>query len=81
MLDMFYIAIEEGIEKGKTLGSMGAAREMVLATLNERFNSVSARLSRQIRKIQNQDILKGLQHQAVICKNLYKFEFVLRQVI
>ena len=85
MLDIFDIAIEEGIQKGKTLGikegGMETAREMVLETLIQRFNIVSTYISEQVRKIQNQDILKGLHRQAVICKDLHKFESVLKQVI
>ncbi len=97
MLDIFDIAIEEGkksgIKEGKTLGikegkmlgikegGMEAAREMVLETLIQRFNIVSTYISEQVRKIQNQDILKGLHRQAVICKDLHKFETVLKQVI
>jgi len=95
MLDIFDIAIEEGIQKGKTLGfkegktlgvkvkegGMETAREMVLETLIQRFSIVSAQISEQIRKIQNQDILKQLHRQAVICKDLHKFESVLKQLI
>ena len=80
MLDIFDIAKEEFIEEGKTLGGMETAREMILATLSERFSIVSAQISEQVRKIQNQDILKGLHRQAVICKDLHKFENVLKQV-
>ncbi len=89
MLDIFDITIEEGkksgIKEGKMLGikegGMEAAREMILETLIQRFSIVSAYISEQVRKIQNQDILKGLHRQAVICKDLHKFESVLKQVI
>jgi len=93
MLDIFDIAIEEGIEKGKTLGikegktlgiregGMETAREMILETLIQRFSIVSAQISEQVREIQNQDILKQLHRQAIGCKDLQKFESVLKQVI
>ena len=59
---------------------METAREMVLETLIERFSIVSARIAEQVSKIQNQEILKGLHRQAINCKNLHKFESVLKQV-
>ncbi len=91
MLDIFEIAREEGktlgiqegktlgIQEGKTLGTIETTREMTLEILIERFNVVSDFISEQVRKIRNQDVLKGLHRRAVICKDLKEFEAVLKQ--
>lgn len=77
MLEIFEIAKEEGIKEG----TLEAMREMVVEALIERFNVVSAHISEQIRTLQNQDVLKGLFHQAIKCQSLQEFETVLKQVI
>jgi hypothetical protein len=88
MLDIFEIAKEDGIQQGKALGlqegkalgGVEATREMVLEALIERFDMVSARISEQIRSLQNLDVLKGLFHKALKCQSLQEFEAVLQQV-
>ncbi|MDM8538327.1 hypothetical protein QUF70_16350 [Desulfobacterales bacterium HSG17] len=84
MLDIFEIAKEEsealGIQKGRVLGILEERREVLMETLIERFNLVSARISEQIRSLQNQDVLKALFHKALRCKNLEEFEALLDQV-
>ena len=84
MLDIFEIAreegIKEGIEKGRDLERMENTRNMLLEALIERFSLVSAQVSEQIRALQNQDVLKGLFHQALRCQSLQEFEAALKQV-
>jgi hypothetical protein len=62
------------------MGEIETIRELVLDALIERFNVVSVRISEQIRALQNQDVLKGLFHQALKCQSLQEFEAVLQQV-
>ena len=85
MLDIFEIAkeegIKEGIEKGRNLERMENTRNMLLEALIERFSIVSAQIAEQIRALQNQDVLKGLFHQALRCQNLQEFEAALKQVV
>jgi len=80
MLDIFEIAREEGIKEGRDLERMENTRNMLLEALIERFSIVSAQVSEQIRALQNQDVLKGLFHQALRCQSLQEFEAVLKQV-
>ena len=77
MLDIFEIAKEEGIKEGK----VETTRDMLLEALIERFSIVSAQVSEQIRALQNQDVLKGLFHQALRCQSLQEFEAALKQVV
>jgi len=77
MLDILEIAKE----KGKALGILEDRREMVLDTLIERFNMISARVLDQIRAMQNPDILKMLHRQALKCQNAGEFEAVMQQVL
>jgi len=70
-----------GMLEGKTLGMLEAIQEMVLNALTERFSIVSARISGQIRTVQNTDVLKSLFHHALRCQNLKEFEAVLQQVM
>ncbi len=81
------IAEEKGLEKGKALGLqegkalvLDAMREMVIEALLERFNLIPDPLSKRIRAIHNQDVLKGLLHQALKCQSLQEFDAVIDQV-
>ena len=88
MLDIFELAKEEGLQEGlqkglregKTMGGLEAMRDMLVETLIERFNVVSGLISEQIRALQNQDVLKGLFHQALKCQSLQEFEAILKRV-
>ena len=88
MLDIFEIAreeglkegLEKGIEQGRDLERVESTRNMLLEALIERFSIVSAQVSEQIRALQNQDVLKGLFHQALRCQSLQEFEAALKQV-
>ncbi len=93
MLDIIEIAKEKGIEEGKilgirvgiqegkTLGIQEAIQERVLNALTERFSIVSARVSEQIRTVQNTDVLRSLFHHALRCQNPKEFEAVLQEVM
>jgi flagellar biosynthesis/type III secretory pathway protein FliH len=80
--------IKKGIEKGKALGmlegkSLGileATREILVDMLIEKFNVIPPGLSKQIRSIQNQDVLKRLLRQIIKCDNIREFEDILTRI-
>ncbi len=53
---------------------------MLIETLFERFRLVPTHLTEGIQGIRNQDMLKGLFHQALKCQTLQEFETILTQV-
>ncbi len=88
MLDILEIAREEGmkegellgIQKGKTLGLQEGMVEMMMEVLVERFGLIPAHLSEQIRGIRNQDVLRGLLHEALKSQSVQDFEAMVTQI-
>lgn len=85
MLDVLEVArekgMEEGVEKGKTLGAVETSHKLLLSAITEKFGFMPPRLADQVRKIDNQDTLDALFRQVFRCADIAAFENVLRQVV
>ncbi len=68
-----------GLQEGKTLGQVDMARDMLMEALIERFGLIPAHLSKQIRPLDDVNVIKGLFHQALTCSSLTAFEMVVKQ--
>ncbi len=65
---------EEGREEGLEEGRQAGMREMVAETLRTRFGEVPEEVIGRINQIQDIEVLKMLQRQAVLADTLAEFE-------
>jgi len=74
-------AFKEVMEKGIVSGEVKASKEMMIETLEERFDIISVGLVNKINEIENPMVLKGLRRQAIRCKSLEEFEKILEKAM
>ncbi len=96
MLDIIEIAMEKGmqegktlgiqegktlgIQEGKTLGTVSATREMLLDLLLEKFGIIPKAIQEEIDSVDSLFSLKSLFKQAFRCADIEAFEGVLRRL-
>jgi len=78
MLNVLKFAHEKGWEEGKVEGRVEAARELVMATLEDSVGIVPAYIADEVMSLSRQDILRALLRQAVKCKEIGEFEKMLK---
>ncbi|MCD6508498.1 hypothetical protein J7M22_18000 [Candidatus Poribacteria bacterium] len=67
------IGIRKGIQQGIQQGMLENAREMVLEALEERFGDVPEDVEKEVRRIEERDILKQLHRHAIRCGSMDEF--------
>ncbi len=73
--------LKEGELKGELKGQLKAWYESILDTLEARFDTVSAALTKQLRKIDDLTALKQLQREAVRSESLAAFQQKLTKIL
>ena len=70
MFDIFEIAMEKGMEKGRQERS----REMLLDALSETVGIIPSSMIDSINKISRPEVLSSLMRQAIRCRNVDQFQ-------
>ena len=74
------IWIEEGKIEGKKEGLLEKAREMVIEALKVKYNNVSQSISTFIQTIKDENILRNLLREAILCNDMKDFQYRLQKV-
>lgn len=68
------LAMQEGREEGLEEGRQAGMREMLVETLRTRFGEVTEELLGRLNQVQDEEILKMLNRQALLADTLAEFE-------
>jgi len=68
------------IEQGKKEGLLEKAREMVIEVLKVKYHSVSHSISGFIQKVKDENILRNLLREAILCNDINEFQYRLQKI-
>jgi hypothetical protein len=68
------------IEEGRKEGLLEKAREMVIEALIVKYNNVSQSISAFVRAIKDENILRNLLREAILCNDINEFQYRLQKI-
>lgn len=77
----FELGRQKGIEKGIEIGKQKALKEVLVETLEARFDNIDLHILKQIQKLNDLTILKLLIRRAQKVKNIKEFEEILKNFV